>query len=369
MKLSLEQLEAVIANFVDEEKISNPTFTATKDNLVGLLDKVGKIFTLDTNYIDKLAMFEGEELRFGKTIEEWQQDLILPEDYDDTGAGALAPHFPTYRPVDYSYTLGRKKLPLSIKNDDVERAVNNEGEFNSIMAMQTKRLYDSVEAYRYQCKREILATLIAMCDDVKNASSTYSATASYLVGAYVKSGSPATYAVVVKPITASKPETSTFEKALAKGYIIALDLIKEVAVPVDSTTGEAFIKTVKKDVEVASDISEGHSLNGNTLGASNLVLLVKQGIMPSIQVDTLAGAFNKEEVALPAEVKVIKDFGSDNTDVFAILVDTRAIRLHNTYKAVRENLNGDGDWLNMFYHTEDTAHISRNTFVRIYRAQ
>ena len=32
------------------------------------------------------------------------------------------------------------------------------------------------------------------------------------------------------------------------------------------------------------------------------------------------------------------------------------------------NINGDGDFLNIFRHTEDTAHVSRNTFVRIYQA-
>ena len=37
------------------------------------------------------------------------------------------------------------------------------------------------------------------------------------------------------------------------------------------------------------------------------------------------------------------------------------------YRAVRENLNGDGDWLNLFFHVEYTCHVSRNTFVKVYK--
>ena len=143
----------------------------------------------------------------------------------------------------------------------------------------------------------------------------------------------------------------------------------EIAKPVDDTTGEAFIEQVLEDAEVASDFSEGRSLNGNTLGASleaGLVLVMKQGIMPSLKVQTLAGAFNRDDLAMPAEIVVVPDFGDADDDIYAVLVDRRIMRLHNTYRAVRENMNGQGDFLNMFYHTENTAHISRNAFVKVY---
>lgn len=368
MKLSFAQLKAIVSTYVAENKISVASFEVTRDNTALLVDKIAKIFTLDTSFIDKLAVFEGEELSFGKTIEEWQQDLMLPEDYSASGDGALSPHDPTYRPAFYSYTLGRKVIPTTIRNNDIERAVHFVEQFNELIAMKSKRLYDSVAVWRYECKREILAKLIGMCDAVKSSATSFSATSSYSVGAYLKSGSPAEYGVVVKPITASESATSTWAKCKSAGYVILLDLVKEIAIPTDTSSGEAFIKAVKKDVEVSQDISEGHSLNGNTLGASEgLVLLVKQGVMPVLDVDVIAGAFHEQKVAVPAEVMVIKDFGSDNTDVYAMLIDRRGIRMHNTYRAVRENFNGSGDFLNLFYHSEDTAFISRNTFVKVYR--
>ena len=294
---------------------------------------------------------------------------MLPEAFDPTGAYALSPHDPTYRPAFYSYTLGRKTIPTTIRNDDLERAVHFAEQYAELIAMKSKRLYDSVAVWRYECKREILAKLIGMCADVKTDATSFSTSSNYSVGAYVKSGSPTQYGVVVKPITSGASDTNSWANAKANGYVILLDLEETIALPVDTSTGEAFIKAVKKDVEISQDVSEGHSLNGNTLGASQgLVLLIKQGVMPVIDVDVIAGAFHEQKVVVPAEVMVIKDFGSDATNVYAMLIDKRGIRMHNTYKAVRENFNGAGDFLNLFYQSEDTAFISRNTFVKVYRA-
>ena len=372
-KLSYPELQAFVQNLVTKAKISNPSFSATRDNVVGLLDKIGAIITLDTDYQqDKLYMFDGMYLSFGKTIEEYQQDLIMPSDYDADGSNALSPADPTYRPVDYSYTLGRKKIKTTIRNDNIERAVHFEAQLVSIVAMQYKRLEDSLAVYRYGLKREMLAKLIALCSDAQGASTTtFAISTAYSVGDYVRKASSGddakVFAIVVKKIESTN--THVWADAVSAGELIVLDLFKTIDVPVDTSTGEAFVKQVKQDLEIASDLSEGHSLNGNSLGAqSEMVLVIKQGIIPSIEVDTLAGAFHEDKVALPAEVVVVKDFGSADSKYFAVLMDRRGMRLHNTYNATREQPNGDGDFLNIFRHTEDTAHVSRNTFVRVYRS-
>ena len=118
-KFSLDELKTKLAGIVTASKLSLATFNVTRDNIVGLVDKIGKIGTIDTVFsIDKLAKFDGEYLSFGKTIEDWYQDLILVSDYDSTGANALAPNDPTYRPVYYSYTLGRKVIKTTIRNNN-----------------------------------------------------------------------------------------------------------------------------------------------------------------------------------------------------------------------------------------------------------
>ena len=375
-KLSKAELKSVVALYVASNNIGVESFNETRDNTVGLLDVLGKIYTNWQNYEDKLGLFDGEDLSFGKTIEEWAQDLILPEDFDASGSGALAPHVSTYRPVEFSYTLGRKTIPQTIRNDDIERAVHNIGQFEDIIAGKTKAMYDSETMLRYAIKRQALGVLIGRCAgamDSSNADVTLATEGTTISGAvdvndlvYVTATSK--MYVNVKPIASGSGLTGT--TAIAGGYLIEYKLISEVDIPVDDTTGEAFIQQVLEDVEVASDFSEGHSLNGNTLGGNpeaGLVLVIKQGVMPALKVQTLAGAFHREELALPAEIVVVPDFGNADADYYAILVDRRIMRLHNTYRAVRENLNGQGDFLNMFYHTENTAHISRNCFVKVYK--
>ena len=371
MKLSLPELKTAVASYVDANKISVDTYAITRDNIVGLIDKIAKIFTLDTDYVDKLAIFDGESFSYAKDIEEWQQDLILPSDYNASGDDALSPAYPTYRPPFYSKTLGRKTFKTSIPNNNIERAVHFIEQFNSILAMQSKRLFDSEAIWRYGQKRQILAVMIGEVGELYGTTKTFTASTKYDVGEFLRSkasGEGIEYGVVVKPIAVADA-LANWAAAVSGGYVVVADLVSSLAVPSSTESAEAFIKQLKADVEVASDVSEGHSLSGNTLGASgSLVLLVKQGIMPSLEVDAMAGAFHLEKIGIPAEVRVIKDFGTDATGVFAMLVDSRSVRLHNSYRAVRENQNGSGDFLNLFLHTENTAHYSRNTYLKIYRA-
>ena len=366
-KLSLTELKSVVATYVDKNKIAVDSFNVTKNNIIGLLDKIGKIFNIDTNVVDKLAVFDGEDLEYGKTIEEWASDLMLPVDYtgDDNGEEALKRYNLTYRPASYSYTLGRKKFALSIPNDDIERAVNNVSQYANIVNNMTKRMYDSETAYKYACKRQVLGDLISKVLTAEATTTVYSNTGNYSVNTFLKESSTSDVrGVVVK----AKPSTSmTWAVAVQNGYIVPLKMADVIAIPTDEASGSAFIKKIKQDVEIASDMSEGYSLNGNCLGASNgLALIIKQGVIPSLEVDTIAGAFNKDSLAMGVDTIVVKDFGDDN-QAFAVLVDKRALRLHQGYKAVRENLNGSGDFLNMFLHIEYTAHISKNTFVKVYK--
>ena len=172
--------------------------------------------------------------------------------------------------------------------------------------------------------------------------------------------------VVFKKIPSTN--TKALTNALQDGDLIKLNLVSKIAEVTDTASGEAFITQLKKDVEIASDNSQGYSLNGNAVGATEgLVLFVKFGVMPTIDVSVLAGAFHENRVAVPAEIIPLPDFGSADPSVFAILMDRRAAGLHPTYRAVREQANGLGDFINYFLHSEDTAYISRNAFIKVYK--
>ena len=367
-KLSLEELKELVKNYVGSNKVAYATFTETRNNIVGLLDKIGKIVQLDTSFFDKLGELDGEPLSYGKTIEEWYQDLIEPVDYnqDLDGSRAMKFYSPTYRPVCYNISLGKKMIATSIPNNNIERAVHNEGQFIDIVSTMTKRLSDSKASFKYQLKRELIGKLCDLAEASYTGATAYvDATTDIVEGSFYKQGSPAVYGVCVKSKTHAVGDT--WADLIEDGYIIVINFVQVVPVPEDATTGENFIKALKHCVEVAQDISEGYSLNGNTIGAEQgLALYVKQNVMPSLEVDTMAGAFHLEKLATGLEAKVIRDFGSTSSKAYAVVMDVRGIRLHTDYEAVRDNFNGAGDFQNLFSHFEFTGFISRNAFFTIF---
>ena len=71
----------------------------------------------------------------------------------------------------------------------------------------------------------------------------------------------------------------------------------------------------------------------------NLVLLLKSGALPIMNVRALSNVFNKELLGLGIDVKVVDDFGIDNsvlasgdplTKVYAVLADKRLVRYITT---------------------------------------
>ena len=376
-QLTLEELKSALTAYIAANKIGNTTFTQTYNNLIGLTDKVGLITSIDTDYTDRLPELDGEDLDEGKTVEEYFQDLILAvaQDRDENGTKALKFYSPTYRKVAWSYELGTKTIPESIPNNDIERAVNNPKQLVSIAAMKNKRMADSRAQWKYGCKRQLIGAAIMKCLDLISGATAYvDATTDVVEGTAYKQGSPAKYVVAVKSKT--HEASDTFAGLIAAGVLIELKFIKTIAKPTDTSTGEAFILKAKEVSEDADDVSEGYSLNGNTIGANKgLKLYFKHGIVPVLQVKTLAGAFQKEELALPVEFKVIKDFGSCAADyanktefekVYAVMVDPRGLRLHKGYEAVRNQENGFGDFISLFMHMDYTAFGSRNTFITIF---
>lgn len=317
-KMTLSGLQSFVSSYVDAAKQAG-SWSATTNNFVGMLDKVGKQITIDGDFQDKLPELDGDELPLGKTIEEYFIDLTLPTAYDSSAEEeALARYLPSVESVAYSYTLGRKVIPTTIPFNDVERACINPEVAGSVAAKVMERLRNSQSIYKYACKKQLLGNVITKAEAITNT------------------------------------PCSTV-----------------LAAPVDTSTGEAFIKSVKAQVENASFANEGNSLGQGLIGAApegSLVLYIKKGAMPSIEVDVEAGAFHMDKVAMPCKVKVVDDFGGANAKFYAMLVDERGIKLHKGYEAVRDNQNGLADHISYFLHSEFTGFISKNTFVHIWKS-
>ena len=314
--MTINGLQTLAKTYVAAAKQAG-AWNASTDNMYGAIDKIGKMVMLDGLFIDKLPELDGDELPLGKTIEEYFIDLTLPEAYSNItaeGAKDVVPALPTVEACSYSYSLGREKIKTTVPYDNVERAARTEGDASNMIAKVLERLGNSYEMFKFAAKKQLLGN--------------------------------------------------------AADKAVAAELVQTIAVPTNTATGEAFIKQVKEDVETASFAHEG-GLNKSLIGAApSLVLYVKKGVMPSLEVDTLAGAFNEGRLAIPASVKVVDDFGvMTDTKVWAVLVDPRGIKLHRDYHAIRQSENADGDFINYVDHSEHTGFISKNVFIKAYKAQ
>lgn len=316
-KMTISGLQSAMASYVAAAK-SAAAWSATTGNFVGLLDKIGKQVTIDGGFNDKLPELDGDELPLGKTIEEYFIDLTLPTAYTDAatdGADDLVPALPTVESVSYCYSLGREYVKTTLPYDNFERGMISPEASANLGAKIMERLQNSYDLTKFAMKKQLLGRAI--------------------------------------------------DKAVTAGAVQTL------AVPTDTSTGEAAIKQIKKDIEAAQFAHMGDCLAGaNCLigSAPELVLYVKKGVMPSLEVDTFAGAFNREDLAIPCRIKVVDDFGSlTNSTVWALLVDPRGIKLHNGYNAVRSKENGQGDFINFYRHFEETGFISKYVFIKAYK--
>lgn len=373
MKLSLTELQNFVKTLVGTNKTAQLTYTTSFDNTANLLDKIGKIFQIEGKYKDRLPELDGEYLPYGKTIEEYFQDLVEPVDYDTLEDTDALKYYPgTFRPAAYNYTLGKVVIPLSFKYNDFQRAVNNAEQYARLVASYANKITSSKNLYRYGIKRQLIGDFITKVLNAENTATVYAKSTKYDEGTYLKeSAASNTRGVVVKPIAATNQ--SEWSALVDNGTIIPLTMVVEVAKPVDTTTADDFLLQVRKDVETALDASEGNSLSGNTLGSygdgdNKLMLYTLKGVLPVVDVKSLAGAFHLDKVAMPTEAKSLPDFGKGtDSDVFAVLVDPRGVKLHPTFDMMMENPNGAKGFINRFMHTESTGFISPNVFIKVYR--
>ena len=309
-KMTIEGLETFVKTYVDQTKQAGAWVSST-DNLLKLQDKIGKQITLDGSFQDKLPELSGDDLPLGKTTEEFLIDLTLPSEFDATGKDNDKPAYPTVEDVAYCYTLGRKKIKTSVPYDNVERAALTAEGAADMIGKIMERLQNSESLYEYNRKKQLLANMV--------------------------------------------------DKAAGNATVVAL--------PNTTENAEKAIIAIKSAVEDASFAHEGDSLTaGALIGASpELVLYVKKGFMPQVEVNAFAGAFNKADLAIPATIKVVDDIPCTDTKVWGVLIDPRGVKLHTGYKAMRSHENADGDFVNYTLHSEFTGFISKYTFVRVFK--
>ena len=315
MALTLETLKTAAAAYVDATKQLQATPSKpTVDDFTKCVTKIGKMATLYLPIADKLPELDGDNLPYGQIIEEYMVSEFTPEKFVYTDkAGKRNARRATFADAVYSYPLDEQIFELGVPRTQFQRVSLGQQSFSDLVTTTISTMDSSTNAWNYATKRQLIGNM-----------ATEAAKNSKLVSAMAK--------------------------------------------PTDTATGEAFIKKVKELAEIAKDMND-HNLAGHVCGAApSLKLYVKQGVMPSLDTDTYAGAFQLDKLAMPAEVKTILDFGDADASIYAILVDERGIKLHDDINIVTTDYDGYMDQDNFWRHLQSTGFLSKFAFVHVFKA-
>ena len=317
-KLTKEGLKTLCATYVDATK-QLATYTASVNDITKMLDKISKTVTLvGDERPDYLPMLDGEMIPYGDAIEEYFMDFVAPIDHDDTGAGTLAPHDPTFEDCTYTYSLEPKDIVITERYYKYNTALTDASASASLIADLYMKFSDSADMFKLAIKKQLLGNVIKKATESSNATA----------------------------------------------------LVSTLAIPTDTATGEAFIKAVKNcvtDAKFANTNSIKGILNKGT-NPSNLTLFIKKGILSSLSVDTYSGAFNKEDLNTGVgRIVEVEDFGNDATGAWALLADTRGIKLHTNWDITLTQLNAQGAFVNNWRHLKPTTFISMATYVHVFK--
>lgn len=301
----ISNIKTFVAGVLAAAKIAEvaAAFEAVVNDTTGLLEKCMDQICLNQMFTDKLPELDGDEKEFGKYIEEYAMGLLIPKaaetlvDGQSYGVPYIAP---ALQGTFHSWQLPEYIVAGSTSYQKYKSSMKSPEAYATFVSNVLKQMVDSYNQTRYEEKKSLLGWAA---------------------------------------------ENVATSETLAK--------------PVDTETGEAFVKKVKDLVEDASfarDITVGDRTI--TLGgAEDFTLYITKGILSSLEVDTLAGAFNKEDLALPCRIKVVDSLG--NTDAYAMLVDNRAVKLFPNRNTVGEDTNAYHDFATISRHVIDTPFVSK----------
>lgn len=320
---TIAALEQAAKNYVDATKQLQGTFTPTVDDFTKTVCKIGEMKTLYLPHVDKLPELNGDNLPFGETIEEFMVNDFLPETFTYVdGAPKKNAKRATFDQAVYSYALPEQLWELGIPRSQFQRVSLGQRSFTDLVSSTLMTLDSSANAWNYAAKRRLLGNA------AKEAAKIQGTDAQDLTGCYT-----------------------------------------QISKPSDTTSGEKFIKAVKACIEIASDMNEGNLAQHTAAAAPSLTLYIKQGVIPSLEVDTMAGAFNEAKLAIPAKIKTVLDFGEfeeEDTGIYAILVDDRGIKLHDDILMVTSDYDGRMNQDNFFRHQKQTGFISKYAYIHVF---
>lgn len=332
-KYSLADLTEIIREGLGEQ---GEDFEPTYESVSTLLDKIGLTISLQSNVVDHLEMFDDVVLSNGTTVEEYINDMLVVEDYDPNATPFTAEPLDVKRA--YHTRSKDKKITLPVLKAEIDRAFTSPEGTASFTARQIARIDDTFKNYKYEAKKiaigqKLLRDHATFDEDTKK---------------WVTTG--------VDEWTSIISDAKTTTQGVGEKFLANINVLvgEEAAlIPgddptpiyshaiIDKATSEEFILAIQSLVEDMQFLRVGYNTFGipQQTQKENLVLLLKSGALPIMNVRALSNVFNKELLGLGIEVKVVDDFGVDTSvlasgdplgKVYAILTDKRLVRYITT---------------------------------------
>lgn len=376
--LDFTTLETLI---VDELGTMSENFAPTYEWASTLLDKIGATVSLQSSIKDHLDMFDDITLPMGTTVEEYIHDLLEVAAFDPESLPYGQNVIDTKKA--YHYRSGDKKIELPVWNSEMKRAFNSPEGLASFTARMLQRIEDTKKAYKFEAKKKALGVKL-----LRDAVHEIDIEDPDNPGTYLKGINAA--AITPTDYTALSKETIIASNGKRVGGDVVDAGKRNVLIPLpsDKATADAFITGVQQIVEDLQFTSR----KGNPFGVaqqsqpSDLVLLIKKGTMPVLNVTSLASAFNKELLGLGVQVKVVDDFGLhvdqatkdliatidteaelNSVDevaqfygemVYAILADKRIVKYMETLNETTVDINGNARRTLYTHHFGETIMTS-----------
>lgn len=322
-KATLATISEFAKAYAVASKSGNTTFSLTKNELCGAVDKIGEMITLKGSFDDDLSFMDGAELPLGRTVEEYFRGLAkasLYEGADKEGAKVTIPEFIPYEKCAYSTKLNRVKFKSSTQGDALADACINEAAFAQLVAGEQEEISDQKSIYKFNIKKAALGNVIAKCRAATNATT----------------------------------------------------LVETVKDPSQMTADEAEtlitnLKTLAKKLRFAN---EGNNLGNCLIGGSKNVklrLVIKVGVLEQLDKLASAGSFHNEYFDLTTvyDIDEVDDFGSD-TKALALVLDPRSVKVKPWLDRTYSYVNGDGDFMSTVNHYGVTIFTSLYTPFHVY---
>ena len=322
-KATFATVAAFAKAYADATKSGNTTFTLTKNELCGAVDKIGGMITIRGSYDDKLSFLDGSELMRGRTIEEFHRAIAqasLYEGADKEGPKVNVPEFIPYEKCAYSYPLARVKFKSSHQGDALAEACIDENAFAELVAGESQEISDQKSFYKFNIKKAALANVIGKARAATNAA---------------------------KLVTTIKdPNDMTADEAET--------LITNLLV-------------YAKSIEFPT---EGNNLGNCLIGGLTGIkprLVVKLSVLETLDRLAKAGSFHDEYFDLTTryDIEEVDDFSSD-TKALILVIDPRMVIIKPYLDRTYSYVNGDGDFMSTVNHFGVTIFNSLYTSVHVY---